>query len=150
MKADSPPTLDEPTAMLFGFIKRFLHETESFCHESQDRCYRYAAPCDHLENLAQKNFVNRLSALIPESQTDYFDWALIPNHAHLLLRSGGVPVSVFMNCLATGYAGWFNRKYRRHGQLDPEQLDDISQPQTLPPRLKDQISPNGSKYGQRK
>jgi len=41
------------------------------------------------------NFVNRMGELIPETQTDCFAWALIPNHAHLLLRTGSVPVSVF-------------------------------------------------------
>jgi putative transposase len=63
------------------------------------------------------NFINRLSALIPETQTDCFSWALIPNHAHLLLSTGSVPISVLMSRLLTGYAVWFNKKYRRHGQL---------------------------------
>ncbi|MBW2640598.1 MAG: transposase [Deltaproteobacteria bacterium] len=44
-------------------------------------------------------------------------WALIPNHVHLLLRTGLVPISVLMSRLLTGYAVWFNKKYRRHGQL---------------------------------
>jgi len=64
-----------------------------------------------------ENFIKRLSGLIPETKTDCFAWALIPNHVHLLLRTGSVPISVFMNRLLTGYAGWFNKKYRRHGQL---------------------------------
>jgi hypothetical protein len=55
--------------------------------------------------------------LIPETQTDCFAWALIPNHVHLLLRTGLVPISVLMRRLLTGYAVWFNKKYRRHGQL---------------------------------
>jgi len=42
---------------------------------------------------------------------------LIRNHAHLLLRTGWVTISVLMRRLLTGYAGWFNKKYRRHGQL---------------------------------
>ena len=63
------------------------------------------------------NFVNRLSKLIPETKTDCFAWAILDNHAHLLLRTGGTPVSVLMSRLLTGYAGWFNKKYRRHGQL---------------------------------
>jgi REP element-mobilizing transposase RayT len=62
-------------------------------------------------------FVRRLAELIPETNTDCFAWALLDNHAHMLLRTGSVAVSVFMNRLLTGYAGWFNRKYRRHGQL---------------------------------
>ena len=65
----------------------------------------------------RKNFLNRLGKLIPDTQTDCFAWALIPNHVHLLLRTGLVPVSVLMSRLLTGYAVWFNKKYRRHGQL---------------------------------
>ena len=65
----------------------------------------------------RKNFINRLSELIPETRTDCFAWSLMPNHFHLLLRTGSVPISILMNRLLTGYAGWFNNKYRRHGQL---------------------------------
>lgn len=65
----------------------------------------------------RENFLNRLSELIPETHTDCFAWALIPNHFHLLLRTGSVPIAVLMNRLLTGYAGWFNKKYKRHGQL---------------------------------
>jgi len=65
----------------------------------------------------RKNFLNRLGKLIPETQTDCFAWALIPNHVHLLLRTGLVPISLLMRRLLTGYAVWFNKKYRRHGQL---------------------------------
>ncbi len=56
------------------------------------------------------NFLNRLSELIYETKTDCFAWALMSNHAHLLLRTGLGPISVFMSRLLTGYAGWFNRK----------------------------------------
>jgi putative transposase len=65
----------------------------------------------------RRNFLNRLGKLIPETQTDCFAWALIPNHVHLLLRTGLIPVSVLMSRLLTGYAVWFNKKYRRNGQL---------------------------------
>ncbi len=63
------------------------------------------------------NLLNRLGKLIPETQTDCFAWALIPNHVHLLLRTGLVPISVLMSRLLTGYAVWFNKKYRLHGQF---------------------------------
>ena len=65
----------------------------------------------------RQNLVNRLSELIPETRTDCFAWALIPNHFHLLLRTGAVPIAALMQRLLAGYAGWFNRKYNRHGQL---------------------------------
>ena len=71
------------------------------------------------------NFLKRLSALIPETQTDCFAWALIPNHIHLLLRTGSVPISVLMSRLLTGYAVWFNKKYRRHGQLFQNRFKSI-------------------------
>ncbi len=65
----------------------------------------------------RKNLLNRLSDLIPQTRTDCFAWALMPNHFHLLLRTGSVPIAVLMRRLLTGYAGWFNKKYKRHGQL---------------------------------
>ena len=65
----------------------------------------------------RKNFLDRLGKLIHDTQTDCFAWALIPNHVHLLLRTGLIPVYVLMSRLLTGYAVWFNKKYRRHGQL---------------------------------
>jgi len=63
------------------------------------------------------NFVNRLSVLVPETKMDCFAWAILENHVHFLFRTGPVSVSVLMSRLLTGYAGWFNKKYRRHGQL---------------------------------
>ncbi|ETR70102.1 MAG: hypothetical protein OMM_09067 [Candidatus Magnetoglobus multicellularis str. Araruama] len=68
-------------------------------------------------NNDRKNFLHRLSGLIPETRTDCFAWTLTPNHVHLLLKTGSVPISVLMNRLLTGYAGWFNKKHKRHGQL---------------------------------
>lgn len=65
----------------------------------------------------RQNFLNRLSILIPETCTDCFAWSLLPNHLHLLLRTGTTPIAVLMRRLLTGYAGWFNRKYKRHGHL---------------------------------
>ncbi len=57
-------------------------------------------------------FVKRLGQVLKETQTDCFAWALIPNHAHLLLRTGLTPISGVMRRLLTGYAVQFNR---RHG-----------------------------------
>ncbi len=65
----------------------------------------------------RENFITRLAELIPECQIDCFAWSLLSNQGHFLLRTGVVPLSVFMSRLLTGYAGWFNKKYHRHGQL---------------------------------
>jgi REP element-mobilizing transposase RayT len=63
------------------------------------------------------NFVDRLGGIVKDTQTQCFAWTLIPNHAHMLFRTGGVPVATVMRKLLTGHAVSFNRKYRRHGQL---------------------------------
>jgi hypothetical protein len=46
-----------------------------------------------------------------------FASTLIPNHLHLLLRTGSTPIATVMRRLLTGYAVSFNRRHRRHGQL---------------------------------
>ena len=63
------------------------------------------------------NFLKRLGIILTDSKTPCFAWALIPNHSHLLLRTGVVPIATVMRRLLTGYAVSFNRRHRRHGQL---------------------------------
>ena len=63
------------------------------------------------------NLTDRLSILLPETKTSCYAWALMSNHAHFLLRSGRAGISTLMRRLLTGYAIYFNRRYRRHGQL---------------------------------
>jgi putative transposase len=65
----------------------------------------------------RRDFLERLSELIPETHTYCFAWALLPNHFHLLLKTGATPIANLMRRLLTGYARWFNKKYKRHGQL---------------------------------
>ena len=63
------------------------------------------------------NFLDRLGDILAETKTACYAWALIPNHFHLLLRSGNTPVSAVMKRLLTGYALTFNRRHRRFGHL---------------------------------
>ena len=63
------------------------------------------------------NWLTRLEAILVETGTPCFAWALLSNHVHLLLRSGLVPLATVMRRLLTGYAVSFNRRHRRHGQL---------------------------------
>lgn len=65
----------------------------------------------------RENFLARLGRLLSESGTRCYAWALLPNHAHLLLRTGRVPLASLMARLLTGYAVNFNHRYHRHGQL---------------------------------
>ena len=70
-----------------------------------------------LDDTDREDFIERLSNIIDETQTACFAWALIPNHFHLLLRTGNVGVSRVMQRLLTGYAVTFNRRHHRQGHL---------------------------------
>jgi putative transposase len=63
------------------------------------------------------SFLERLGDILAETQTLCFAWALIPNHFHLLLKTGATPISTVMRRLLTGYAVSFNRRHRRYGHL---------------------------------
>lgn len=65
----------------------------------------------------RNTFLKRLGKLVSETHTQCYAWALIPNHFHLLLRTGAVPVATLMRRLLTGYAIGFNRRHRRSGHL---------------------------------
>ncbi len=63
------------------------------------------------------SFLEHVRKIITDTQTQCYAWALIPNHVHILLRSGSVPIATVMRRLLTGYAVSFNKRYRRHGPL---------------------------------
>lgn len=77
------------------------------------------------DSLDYQNFLKRLGSILSETETPCFAWALMPNHIHLLLRTGYVPVSLIMRRLLTGYAQQFNRRHRRHGQLFQNRFKSI-------------------------
>lgn len=62
-------------------------------------------------------FLERFGVILSDTKTDCFAWAIIPNHFHLLLRTGATPISSVMRRLLTGYAMYFNRRYSRSGHV---------------------------------
>jgi REP element-mobilizing transposase RayT len=62
-------------------------------------------------------FLRRLGSLVERTGTRILAWVLMDNHVHLLLVSGPQGIPALMRSLLTGYAVWYNRKYRRHGHL---------------------------------
>ncbi len=62
-------------------------------------------------------FVARLATVLEETATPCYAWALIPNHFHLLIRTGSIPVAGVMRRLLTGHAVNFNLRHRRSGHL---------------------------------
>lgn len=69
------------------------------------------------DDMDRDSFTARLGRVLAETGTSCFGWALIPNHAHLLLRTVDTPISNVMRRLLTGYAVEFNRRHRRHGHV---------------------------------
>ena len=70
-----------------------------------------------LDDTDRNSFLDRLGTILKNTTTPCFAWTLIPNHVHLLLRTGLTPLSTVMRRLLTGYAVYFNRRHRRHGHL---------------------------------
>lgn len=59
----------------------------------------------------------RLAGLAASGAWRVYAWALLPNHLHLLVRTGARPLARAMRSLLTGYAGAFNRRHKRAGHL---------------------------------
>ena len=62
-------------------------------------------------------FVSRLGTLSKKTGTTVYAWAVMSNHAHILLRSGNSGVAGFMRRLLTGYASAYNRRHKRYGHV---------------------------------
>ena len=71
--------------------------------------------CD--DDADQDFFLNRLDLILTETNTQCFAWALLPNHFHLLLKTGLSPIATVMKRLLTGYAMHYNRRHKRNGYL---------------------------------
>jgi REP element-mobilizing transposase RayT len=65
----------------------------------------------------RRAFVFRLGKFAEATGTKIYAWALMTNHAHLLLKSSETGLPAFMRKLLTSYAIWYNRRHKRHGHL---------------------------------
>jgi len=63
------------------------------------------------------DFLSRVATVSQATGLQVLAWALLPNPAHLLVRTGQRPLATAMRTLLTGYAGAFNRRHRRVGHL---------------------------------
>jgi len=74
--------------------------------------------CDIIDdNKDRLNFVFRMGELAQQTKTDIYAWALMTNHAHILLRSGETGLSMFMRRFLSGYASAYNRRHSRYSHL---------------------------------
>ena len=65
----------------------------------------------------REEFLRRLAVGLEHTGHKCYGWVLMPNHFHLLIRTGTKPLSDLMRKLLTGYALYFNKKYKRSGYL---------------------------------
>ena len=70
-------------------------------------------------------FVYRLGTIATQTGTSIYAWALMNNHAHILMHSGPSGLSRFVKRLLTGYAIYYNRQHRRHGRLFQDRYKSI-------------------------
>ena len=63
------------------------------------------------------DFIDNLGLILEQTKTQCYAWSLIPNHFHLLLKTGQVPIATVMRRLLTGHAIRYNRRHKRHGHL---------------------------------
>ncbi len=73
----------------------------------------------------REDFVNRLEALATSEAVLVYAWSLMPNHLHLLVRTGKISLSQNMRSLMSGYAGYFNRRHRRVGHVFQNRFKSI-------------------------
>ena len=73
----------------------------------------------------RQDFVSRIGTIALETSTSIYAWALMTNHAHILLRSGPSGLPRFTKKFLTGYAISYNRRHRRHGHLFQDRYKSI-------------------------
>ncbi len=65
----------------------------------------------------REDVVQRLARVAEAEALRVYAWALLPNHFHLLVRTGRHPLARSMRSLLTGYAGAVNRRSQRSGHV---------------------------------
>ena len=64
-----------------------------------------------------KVYLDRLDKYRAQCRVRIYAYCLMPNHVHLLVESGAIPLAKFMQGLQQSYTQYFNRRYRKVGHL---------------------------------
>ena len=70
-------------------------------------------------------FLDRLGEVVETTGASVYAWTLMPNHVHLLYRTGEVPIGRCMMSILGGHATYFNTKYERSGHLFQNRFKSI-------------------------
>ena len=63
------------------------------------------------------DFLERLGKVVRELNLNIYAWVLMPNHFHLLVETGEVPLSKCMQGILTGFAMRYNLVHERKGHV---------------------------------
>lgn len=69
------------------------------------------------DDIDRDEFVQRMGMVASQTETAIYAWALMTNHAHILIRSGPKGLSQYMRRILSGYATWYNLRHKRYGHL---------------------------------
>ena len=69
------------------------------------------------DDFDRENFIFRMGHIAIDTNTSIYAWALMTNHAHILLQSSDIGLPTFMRRFLSGYAVSYNRRHRRYGHL---------------------------------
>lgn len=72
------------------------------------------------------DFLARLEGLLRESAAACYAWAALPDQVQILLRTGPTPLATIMRRLLTGYARYFNRRYRGCGRVFRDRYKSVA------------------------
>jgi putative transposase len=64
-----------------------------------------------------QDFLSRIEPALKYAPSEILAWAIMPNHVHLLMRSGPRGLSGFMRRLLTGFARSWNARHNRVGYV---------------------------------
>jgi len=70
-----------------------------------------------LEESDKSDLIARFDELVLEMDVNIYAWVIMPNHFHLLVRTGNEPIYRFMHRLLTGYAVSYNLRNDRKGYV---------------------------------
>ncbi len=73
----------------------------------------------------KQEFLRRLGLALDQAQSQCLAWALMPNHYHLLIRVGPLPLSKLMSPLLGGYGSYYNRRHERSGYVFQNRFKSI-------------------------
>jgi len=69
------------------------------------------------EEQDRRFLIERISSVFGEEGAVCLAWAFMPNHVHLVTRTGERPLARAMQRVGTAYGRYFNRRYERSGYV---------------------------------